>query len=1149
MSIKSRTTIKTLLPALFALGLSLGLSGCGNGGDNGSTLLGTPTTGAGSSASSASTSGGSSSAASGSDASSSSSSNAAGGFVEPISNKTVVAKISTSTGNVKFGENRNFTITFTDSKGAAFVPMSTMDAVSPCITGGTARLSKPVLSANTVSFSYTPKGCVGDDTVTVSAAGDGKIVTVGSVKFVDEGDAVASINFVSAVPDQLAISGSGTDNEAKLTFLVKGQSGDPIEGQAIDFTVSGAAGGVTVVQPSETSDSKGLVVAKVRAGTTPNVVTIVATHKPSGQSARSGNLSVANGLSAQGYFKIGLDVLNPKALHRGNADTTNVTVNVSDRAGNSVADGTVVNFVSIEGGVPFPTKCITKDNTCSVVWKPDLRDPLDGRARILATVKGAEFFKDNNSNLLFDDGDFFDFATDDIGEPYSDDNDNGKYDVGEYFVDSNANGRRDSGDGKWSGPNCKHSELCSTNQTFVDLGASTNVYMADSIFKICAFGDFGKALNVTPGSIAAWGGLYLSDGNDFAQNIGHVCPTGNPPAAGTKITFSVTGGTITSGSSQVVPSNSTSPVGAFGISYRAGDKESNEQLIMKVEIPGEVAQEVSWRINVVSKLPGSSSSSSSSSSSGAGNSFVDPASGKQIFVGITTDTGVLAYDQTRYVTLTFTDATGDPAIPTSTLKAASPCSVASRALVSNAVLTSNSAKFNYTAKGCVGEDLLSFTANSGATTTPITSTTITTKGESVGSITFVGTSPSQIAIAGSGGTEDAIVTFKLVGQGGAPVVREKVDFRLEGAAGGVKLESLSGLSDDSGMVRATVHAGTTPNTVTVVATHAPTGLTAPSTGLVVATGLSAEGSFNMGLTKVNVNAFDKLNVEPTDVVVAVTDLSGNPVLNGTVVNFISEEGGVVTPSCTTLNNTCTVTWKPDGRKPADGRVQIFATVKGTERFDDKNGNLLFDDGDIFDVLTQDLSEPYSDNNMNGKYDLGEYFVDSNHNGARDIGDGKWNGLNCKHSTLCGPTQNVVDLGKQVTVYMAKDDSPQLCRPGTFGSTTLSVGQVTTFSGLYVSDGNTAAINILADPLQGCDKGNPLPNGTTITFGATGGSIQAGNSYAIGKRETRPTGPYAATYKAPDTAGTVTMTMTIAIPSPGAPYDAITYYYSWSITVQ
>ncbi len=59
-----------------------------------------------------------------------------------------------------------------------------------------------------------------------------------------------------------------------------------------------------------------------------------------------------------------------------------------------------------------------------------------GRATILATAIGEESFTDTNGNGYWDPGEPFVH----LGEPYSDNNENGAHDSSEYFLDFNQNG-------------------------------------------------------------------------------------------------------------------------------------------------------------------------------------------------------------------------------------------------------------------------------------------------------------------------------------------------------------------------------------------------------------------------------------------------------------------------------------------------------------------------------------------------------------------------------------------------------------------------------------------------------------------------------------------------------------------------------------
>jgi hypothetical protein len=199
-------------------------------------------------------------------------------------------------------------------------------------------------------------------------------------------------------------------------------------------------------------------------------------------------------------------------------------------------------------------------------------------------------------------------------------------------------------------------------------------------------------------------------------------------------------------------------------------------------------------------------------------------------------------------------------------------------------------------------------------------------------------------------------------------------------------------------------------------------------------------------------------------------------------------------------------------------------VKASEHFTDNNGNLIFDDGDDFNLQTDDLPEPFVDLNEDGAYQVGEPFTDSNKNGVRDLADGKWNGLNCQHSTLCGSSKSV-DL-QESTIFHLSSLNPVICSAGNFGpsGTTLTVvaGETLSLSGLMLSDGNSLALN----PGAICPTGNSLPNGTTIVSKVSGGSIIAGGQFTVASTELYPNGAYYIVIKAPTTAGTEALTINV-----------------------
>lgn len=546
------------------------------------------------------------------------------------------------------------------------------------------------------------------------------------------------------------------------------------------------------------------------------------------------------------------------------------------------------------------------------------------------------------------------------------------------------------------------------------------------------------------------------------------------------------------------------------------------------------------------------SSSAVSSSSSAQSStpplleatFTDPDTGEGVVLQLSAEETTLAARGATTLSATFLDVYEQPVQQQGTLILSSSCITAktadAKAITEPPNTPAHIAQFSYQAKtGCAGKDIVTFSGFwNGATYSGTLGLDIST--EPLSNIQWLNTEPSQISIRGLGSQETAIITFALRGYNGENIEGEEILFSLEGATGGVNLINDRAISDAAGQVRAQVRAGTAPTNVTVLATHAPTGETAPSSNLIVASGMAIEGSVKLATNVINLLGRNRIGSQSATITVAATDRSGNPVPDSTSVNFVSEEGGNITPTCALKNGLCTATFAPNGKEPSDGRVQIFAFIKGSEGFIDKNGNKIFDDGDTFDPAIHEKGEPYSDNNNNGEYDEGEHFTDTNNDGIRTPGNELWDGTNCQHSNLCSPTKNLIDLGTQLTLILSDGRYPTLCSLGEFSGASYSVtpkGSLV-LSGLYLSDGNNSADNPLDYP---CTQGNPLPVGTTIEFSATNGKLAGTASWSIGNT-TLPTGPYNLRYTAPSEAGIDVITLKITTPETIASYN-------WNINVE
>jgi hypothetical protein len=113
---------------------------------------------------------------------------------------------------------------------------------------------------------------------------------------------------------------------------------------------------------------------------------------------------------------------------------------------------------------------------------------------------------------------------------------------------------------------------------------------------------------------------------------------------------------------------------------------------------------------------------------------------------------------------------------------------------------------------------------------------------------------------------------------------------------------------------------------------------------------------------------------PTTLTVRLADRQGNPVENGTVVNFTSE-GGQVASSCSTLKvngiSSCSVDFMSQNFRPSDGRVSVLAYAAGTKDYTDVNGNNRYDAG--IDTLIS-LGDAYRDDDEDAAYDAGEFVI-------------------------------------------------------------------------------------------------------------------------------------------------------------------------------
>lgn len=272
---------------------------------------------------------------------------------------------------------------------------------------------------------------------------------------------------------------------------------------------------------------------------------------------------------------------------------------------------------------------------------------------------------------------------------------------------------------------------------------------------------------------------------------------------------------------------------------------------------------------------------------------------------------------------------------------------------------------SYTNGSCAGTDTVTARLPNNKTATVV----LTVSAAQALTVSHVSTSEDQLVLGGIGGIETSEVVFKVAGPQGVPITASTVNFSISSSAGHATVLSgwESGLTDHEGNVRTIIKSGTVAGPITVVATHAETGIQGHSSDIIISTGVAAADRFSISYSPWNpVDAFNTDGVE-VDIQIVVTDMFGNPPTDGTRVTFVSPYNGLVDDFCEIEDGRCTIKWVSQGNRAAyNYRSVVLAYMDGAESFLDLNGNSVFDPGDKGQF--NDLSEPFADLDGDGQYD-------------------------------------------------------------------------------------------------------------------------------------------------------------------------------------
>ena len=263
------------------------------------------------------------------------------------------------------------------------------------------------------------------------------------------------------------------------------------------------------------------------------------------------------------------------------------------------------------------------------------------------------------------------------------------------------------------------------------------------------------------------------------------------------------------------------------------------------------------------------------------------------------------------------------------------------------------------------------------------SVSLTVASPTANAISFVSAAPQQIYVVGSGAVTQSVLTYLVTTSAGTPMAGTSVTFSLTVNPGGVTLGAVGATSstvtsttNSSGQVTVAVNSGTVPGPVNVLAAlTSNNSVYALSQNLTVASGPPSQRYMSLSISTFNVEAWD-IDGTPTTVTVRVADRQGNPVVNGTVINFTTGSGQIGSSCATQLTggvSLCSVTWYSQAPRATwnNGRAAVLAFTNGQKDYNDINGNNQYDAGT--DQLI-DIGNPFRDDNESGNYVQNDFVI-------------------------------------------------------------------------------------------------------------------------------------------------------------------------------
>ncbi|MEQ3513616.1 hypothetical protein ABMY35_09800 [Pseudoalteromonas sp. BZB3] len=429
------------------------------------------------------------------------------------------------------------------------------------------------------------------------------------------------------------------------------------------------------------------------------------------------------------------------------------------------------------------------------------------------------------------------------------------------------------------------------------------------------------------------------------------------------------------------------------------------------------------------------------------------------------------------ITATLRDEEGNLYLTPADVNFSSVCAANEEAQLDAQVKSSNGeATATYRANGCSITDTITATVEAGGNNF-VNSIELTVSESPAQALKFLTTNENFeqfIALPpGEGGAPTlSVVEFQLLDEDTNPIKQKRIDFRLTDGIGAASLTQSSSSTDNEGKAQTTVTSGIVPSPLVVEACYVPDDLieqventdkqvtcwpddfdrcnvdprpddcpaggyvlvpiseqiTGVSSRILLSSGVTDQDSFDAELVTKNINALDYVGAT-VDINIFFGDqfnqLSGDGVTatveanSGVVGTFDGEE---FTPlyNCSSVDATCTLTWRRQGDVPFSDSAwgnqigEVCDTYFGKSApcigaYPTTDGSVTDDDGNIINNIVQGgrvnflvvakgqesfIDRPSSDgiDRRNGRFDEGEFyysfdrpeaFIDFNGNGQFD----------------------------------------------------------------------------------------------------------------------------------------------------------------------